>query len=69
MPKPQLLKTYGFVLIVLSILSYQKDESIKRYETISENQSSQEISLREQIQMGFNKSSLVRLQQSTTDIR
>ena len=69
MLKPRLLKTYGFVLVVLSILSYQKDESVKRYETISENQSSQKISLREQIQMGFNKSSLIRLQQSATDIR
>ena len=69
MPKPHINKLFALVLIVLTILLYKKDEKLEQRLALTTELSQQEISLQQRIEMGLRKNSLIRLQQSPTDIR
>jgi len=69
MPKPHINKLFALILIVLTILLYKKDEKLEQSLAITTELSQQEISLQQRIEMGLRKNSLIRLQQSPTDIR
>ncbi|BDW94269.1 hypothetical protein MACH07_31010 [Flagellimonas marinaquae] len=69
MPKPHINKLFALVLIVLTILLYKKDEKLEQSLALTTELSQQEISLQQRIEMGLRKNSLIRLQQSPTDIR
>ena len=69
MPKPHINKLFALVLIVLTILLYKKDEKLEHNLALTTELSQQEISLQQRIEMGLRKNSLIRLQQSPTDIR
>lgn len=69
MPKPHINKLFALVLIALTILLYKKDEKLEQSLALTTELSQQEISLQQRIEMGLRKNSLIRLQQSPTDIR
>ncbi len=69
MTKPHINKLFALVLIVLTILLYKKDEKLEQSLALTTELSQQEISLQQRIEMGLRKNSLIRLQQSPTDIR
>ncbi len=69
MPKPHINKLFALILIVLTILLYKKDEKLEQSLALTTELSQQEISLQQRIEMGLRKNSLIRLQQSPTDIR
>jgi len=63
------IRNSSVILIIFVMLFYQKDESQKEDKTVLMNQSHQEESLQKRIKIGFSKYSLIRLQQSSNDIR